>query len=55
MTDQADVSHEFTLVITGTENYDWQGTLLQQNGGSRDFLSLLELIKAIESELEKAP
>ena len=49
-TKETAMEQTFELVITGTENGEWQGRLTGQNGKRQDFNSLLELIDAVEKD-----
>lgn len=43
----------FTITITGTENSEWQGTLVTPEGTPLPFRSVLELLKEMEDELSR--
>lgn len=43
----------FELRITGTENYEWQGTLCEGGKERQSFRSVLELLREINYELEQ--
>lgn len=42
----------FTLTVTGTEHGEWQG-VLRTGTEERPFCSVLELLRAIESQMER--
>ncbi|WP_352408742.1 hypothetical protein [Lawsonibacter hominis] len=42
---------KYYLKITGTKNFEWQGTIQSENGSETPFESVLELLKAVNSDL----
>lgn len=43
----------FTLQITGAEHEEWQGTIKSAEGKPVAFRSVIELLKGIQTEVEK--
>ncbi len=45
----------FELVITGMENGEWQGNIRMESGEEKRFASLMEMIRAVETEMRGKP
>lgn len=42
------MEHKFTLIVSGTEDGEWQGSVVEPCGKFADFQSILELLRVME-------
>lgn len=50
-----ELEKRFTLTVTGTQGGEWQGVLRLPDDREKSFQSVLQLLAAIQQELDPAP